>query len=388
MWNINFISFLVLTVSICLPSSGQQDNVVDQIVAVVGDNVILKSEIEYQYHQYRQQEYFSTTGDLRCDILEELMYQKLLVDQAKIDSLEITLKEVEDYINRKLSMLIEQIGDPKKLEELFGKSVEEIKEDWKEPTKDQILAEKMQNKLSGEIKVTPAEVRNYFKGIPKDSLPLINAEMEYEQIVKYPAVTEEDKLEVIDRLRGFRERILNGEKFSMFASLYSEDPGSGSQGGELGFVGRGDLVPEFAAVAFNLKSDEVSRVVETEFGFHIIQMIEKKGELINVRHILLKPKIKESEIRKAKRFLDSIVRVIRMDTLTFSEAATRFSEDEASKFNGGLAVNMYTGSSRFEVDGLDGPTYYALKNLEIGEISAPFETIDTKGKKVYKIVRL
>ncbi|PLX04822.1 MAG: peptidylprolyl isomerase [Marinilabiliales bacterium] len=367
--------------------SVRSQEVVDEVVAVVGSHIVMLSDIENQYYQYKQQG-ITFEGDLKCNILEELMYQKLLLNQAEYDSLEVTLKEVENVIDRKLGMFIDRIGDVEKLEEYFGKSLEEMKEELKEPTRDQLLAEKMQDKLTGELKVTPSEVRNYFKSIPADSLPLINAEMEFEQIVRYPKISETERLEVIDRLRGFRDRVMKGEKFATLAILYSEDPGTASKGGELGFLGRGDLVPEFSAVAFNLKAGEVSRVVETEFGFHIIQMIEKKGELINVRHILLKPKISEQEVIKTRKFLDSLIRIVRKDSLSFGVAASKYSEDEASKNNNGLAVNPYTGTSKHEVDQLDAATYYALKNLKIGDISKPFETVDIRGKLVCKVVRL
>lgn len=361
---------------------------VDQVVAVVGGNIITKSDIENQYFEYQRQG-VGGTGDLKCGILEDMLYQNLLINQAELDSIEITLKEVEDIIDRKLSMYIEQIGGVDKLEEYLGKSIQVMKEDLKEPTKKNLLAERMQGKLTGDIKVTPSEVRAFFKQIPADSLPLINAEIEYEQVVIYPKINEEEKLKVIEKLRGFRQRILDGDKFSTLAVLYSEDPGSATKGGELGFMSRTELVPEFAAVAFNLKPGEVSRVVETEYGYHIIQFIERKGELVNVRHILLTPKVSEDELIIAKAKLDSIALAIKKDSLTFAEAALNYSEDENSKNNGGLAINPYTGASRFEVDQIDASTYYTLKKLDIGDVSKVFETIDPmKGKKVYKIVKL
>ncbi|MBI4649467.1 MAG: peptidylprolyl isomerase [Bacteroidia bacterium] len=366
---------------------GQPGSAIDEIIAVVGGNIIIRSDIENQYYQMKQQG-IDTKGDIKCEILEQLIFQKLLVNQAELDSIEITLKEVEDMIDRKLKMIIAEIGDVSKLEESFGKTIQEIKEALKEPMKEQLLAEKMQNKLTGEVKITPDEVRKFFKNIPKDSLPLINAEYEFEQIAKYPAVSEQEKLAVLEELRGFRDRIQNGEKFCMFASFYSEDQGTAADCGELGFVGRGDIVPEFAAVAFNLKPGEISKVVETEYGYHLIKKKKKKGELINVRHILRKPKISEQQMIKARFFLDSVRKLILNDTLKFTQAAELFSGDETSRNNGGLAVNPYTGTSKFEADQLDGPTYYALKNLKQGELSTPFETLDIKGKKVFKIVKL
>jgi peptidyl-prolyl cis-trans isomerase SurA len=251
-----------------------------------------------------------------------------------------------------------------------------------------MLAEKMQEKLVGTLKVTPSEVRQYFKKMPEDSIPVVNEQVEYEQIVLYPVISEKEKLAVKERLNELRERILKGDKFSTLAVLYSEDPGSATKGGELGFMGRNDLVPEFAGVAFRLKDGEVSRIVETEFGYHIIQLIERLGEQINVRHILLTPKIDPKSAVIARNRLDSIATAIRTDSISFKKAAEKFSQDIDTKFNGGLAVNMNTGNSRFETNSLDGTTSYWIKRLKVGELSSAFEYTNEKNQKCYKIIRL
>lgn len=374
--------------SVIFISLYSQNKVVDQVIAVVGKNIIIQSEIEDQYIQLLAQGYYSD-NDIKCDILENLLFQKLLLDQAELDSIEITTREVEYAMDNRFRQLINQFGSEEKLEEMLGKSILEMKTDLKEEMKNHLLTQKMQGKITEDIKITPAEVRNYFKKIPEDSLPVIGVEYEIEQIVRHPVISADEKAVVKEKLNGFRERIINGEKFSTLAVLYSEDPGSARKGGELGFVSRNDLVSEFAAVAFNLKTtDEVSRIVETEFGFHIIQLIEKKGELVNVRHILLSPKVAPEEMVKAKSYLDSIASLIRIDTLTFARAAEKFSDDDNSKLNGGLMVNPYTMSSRFTEEDLDATTRYMLKNMREGDISKPYESKDIGGKTVYKIIRL
>jgi len=381
---------LILTAIFYLSSFivNSQKNIVDQAIAVVGKNIILKSDIENQYVQMMSQEYISKS-DLKCDILEEFLYQKLLLNQAELDSIEITLQEVEYAMDNRFRQIINKVGSEDKLEEYFGKSILEMKEDLKQEMKNQLLIQKMQGKVTEDLKITPTEVRKYFNEIHEDSLPTINETYEIEQIVKFPKIKDEDKEVVKEKLKELRERIINGDKFSTLAVLYSEDPGSAPKGGELGFVSRADLVSEFAAVAFNLKDpEEVSRIVETEFGYHIIQLIKKKGEFVNVRHILLSPKVSPNEMVKAKNVLDSISTLVKIDSLTFVKAAEKFSDDENSKNTGGLVVNYYTGNSQFEKEHLDANTYYNIKSLKIGDISKPFESKNEKGKTVYKIVRL
>ena len=379
---------ILLFLQTAIISNGwSQDKIIDQVIAVVGDNYILKSEIENQFLQLESKTNFDGI-DLKCNILEELLYQNLLLHQAAIDSLTVSDKEIDNQLDRRIRYFVSQVGSEKKLEEYFNKSILEIKTDLRESLKKQMLSEKMQDKLTGSLKVTPSEVRQYFKNIPKDSIPDINEQVEYEQIVIYPLITEKEKLAVKEKLNGFRERILKGDKFSTLAVLYSEDPGSAVKGGELGFVGRSDLVPEFAAVAFKLKDGEVSKIVETEYGFHIIQLIERLGEQINVRHILLTPKVDAVSAVKARSSLDSIARIIRLDSVSFKKAVELYSQDKDTKFNGGLAVNPYTNNSRFENDQLDKTTSYWLKKLKVGEISEPFEYTNEKSQKCYKIIRL
>lgn len=383
------LAFIISQSCLCLfAQNGNEKKVIDQIIAVVGNNIILESEIEGQYYQYLTQGFSPMEGDLKCIILEDLLIQSLMLNQAKLDSVEVTEKQVEGELEHKMRYYVNQIGSVEKLEEMFNKSIIEIKSDLRDMVRDQFLMSMMQDKISKDIKISPSEVKAYYRKIPKDSLPFVNSEMEILQIVKHPEATQKEIMAVKERLLEFKERVTKGDKFSTLAVMYSMDPGSASKGGDLGFVGRGDLVTKFAAVAFKLKDGEVSRIVETEYGYHIIQLIKKKGDLINCRHILLKPNTDPAEMQKAKVFLDSIADLITNDSISFELAATLFSDDEDTRANGGIIVNPNTGSSKFEADQIDPNIYYAIKDLKVGEVSEPFEAEDQNSKKIYKIVAL
>ena len=367
--------------------SQNESVVIDKVVAVVGKNIILISDIENQYAQLKTQG--QTGANLKCKVFEELLYQKLLLDQAQKDSIEVTEAEIEDNLDRRIRYFVGQIGSEQKLEEFYGKTITEIKEEFREVIAKQMLSDRMQGQLTQGLKVTPTEILKFYKKIPKDSLPKLNKQIILQQIVKYPPVNETEKLAIKEKLRAYRDRVLKGEKFSTLAVLYSEDLGSARKGGELGFVGRSDLVPEFAAVAFKLKEPgDMSRIVETEFGYHIIQLIEKRGELMNLRHILLKPKISPMDMYKAQVFIDSVRTLIVKDSLSFEEAATRFSDDKETNKNEGLMINPMTGNSIFENEQLEPGVAYALKNVKEGQITKAFKTKDNRGKDVYKIIKI
>ncbi len=385
-----FIRFLsiVLLLSMQLISVKAQDKVIiDQVVAIVGKQIILQSDIENQVLQLRAQGYYSSR-DIKCEVFEQMLSAKLLVNQAILDSVEVSEGEIKTEMERRMNYFINQIGSEEKLEEYYKKSIPEIKEEFREIIKEQLLSQRMQQEVTADLKVTPQEVKSYFKSIPTDSLPIINIEFELEQIIVNPHIKEVEILRIKDKLREFKDRILKGENFATLAVLYSDDPGSAAKGGELGFVGRGDLVSEFSAVAFNLEEGEVSKIVKTDYGYHIIQLIEQKGERINCRHILLKPRISPSEKMKAKSNLDTIRNAILKKEITFKQACWKYSEDEDTKLNGGGMVNPMTGNSRWEASQLEPKIAYAIQDLEIGGISKPFEAEDVNGKVVYKIVRL
>lgn len=384
------ISFklILLFCLISITALSQNEGVVlDKVVAVIGKNVILMSDVENQYSQMKNQG--GANDNSKCEIFEELMYQKLLLDQAQKDSIEVTEGEIEDNLDRRIRYFVSQIGSEQKLEEFYKKTISEIKDDFREVIARQMLSDRMQGSLTQSVKVTPTEILKFYKKIPVDSLPKINKQIVLEQIVKYPPINETEKLSIKEKLRSYRERVMKGEKFSTLAVLYSEDLGSARKGGELGFVGRSDLVPQFAAVAFKLKEpNDMSRIVETEFGFHIVQLIEKRGELMNLRHILLKPKVSPLDMQKAQSFIDSVRTLIATDSIAFDFAANKYSEDKATNKNGGLMINPMTGNSVFENEQLTPSVAYAIRGLKEGDLTRAFKAKDERGQEVYKILRI
>ena len=390
--NIRKIGVAVSTSAMLLASAltaNAQGNgtIIDKIVAVVGRQAVMFSDVEAQRVQLQTQGY-RPTDDLRCQILETMLYQKLLVNQAILDTVEVADRQVESELDRRINYYVEQIGSEEKLEEYYKKPMDQIRADFHDVIKEQLVAQTMEQTVTSNVSVTPQEVRNYFKSIPRDSLPTINTEFEIEQLSLLPKIEETEILRIKDRLREFKTRVANGESFATLAVLYSEDPGSAMKGGELGFMSRSDLVPEFSAVAFNLEPNEVSKVVKTDYGYHIIQMIEKKGERMNCRHILLKPAVSYTEKKNALARLDSIRQKIVNEEITFKQACWMFSDDENTRMNGGVMVNPYTGTSLFEAEHLDPKIANAIRGLEVGEISKPFETEDEQGRTVCKIVLL
>lgn len=383
--SVNIIAILL----ILLPAfTTRAQQLVDEIVAVVGQNMILESHLESQYLQMRAQGGIrGSASAVKCEILENMMFEKLLLNQAELDSIVVTEPEVEQELNQRLRYFTAQFGSQEKLEEFYGKSIIEIKEEFRELVRNMLLVNRVQQDITANVVVTPSEVKEYFRNIPADSVEFINAQVEIAQVVKMPVISMEQKRQVKERLRELRRRITEGESFATLAILYSEDPGSASKGGELGFYGRGELFPEFEAVAFKLEAGEISDIVETEAGFHIIQMIERKGEYINVRHILLRTKVSPVDLAEAKQELDSIALLIRNDSITFDEAVARFSDDPG-KSSQGMLVNPMTSATRFEMDELEPQVSFVIDKLEPGEISnaVPMKTKD--GRDAYRILML
>jgi len=365
----------------------KQDSVIDGIVAVVGANVILVSDIENQYLQVRSQGNIQGTAPkLKCTILENTLFQKLLLHQAQVDSTTVTDAQVEVEMDRRMRYFVSQAGSPEKLEEHFGKTLVEIKNELRDVIKEQMLVEQAQQKITKEVTITPSEVKAFFKSLPKDSIPLVNSELEVGMIVKQPAIGDAEKQLVRNKLKSFKERIAKGDEFSTLAVLYSEDPGSAKQGGELGMFKRGEMRPEFEAAAFKLKPGEVSDIVETEDGFHIIQMIERRGEYVNCRHILLQPKVTMGNLSKAKIFLDSVATLIIKSKMPFDEAVLKFSDDP-SRNSGGMMINQTTGTTKFESSQLDAKIFFVVDKLKEKEVSAPVLMSD-RGKQDYRIYYL
>ncbi|MDE5417823.1 peptidylprolyl isomerase [Labilibaculum sp. DW002] len=378
---------LLIMVVIGAFSANAQDNMVDKVIAVVGNQVVLKSDVENRFLSLQNQGYTSGSVDLKSEIFEDLLIEKLMIAQAQVDSIEVTEQEVENDLQRKIEMYIQQVGSKEKLEQYFGKTMLEMKNDLRDDTRDERIKEKMQAEITKNIRITPAEVREFYNTIPTDSLPIIPGEVQVQQIVKNPKISDNEKDRIREKLRSYRDRIMKGESFATLAVLYSEDPGSSQRGGELGFTPRANLVPEFANEAFNLKPGKISKIVESEYGFHIIQLIDRKGERINVRHILLKPRILQTDRTEATNILDSIADNIRNEKIKFEEAAFYYSDDKDTKNNGGLMVNPYTGTSEFEKDNLPPAIAKQINTLKVNEISAAFLD-NSQGKELYKIIKI
>lgn len=364
-----------------------QSKVLDEVIAVVGDEIATKSEVEVKYSSFLS-EGMKITDNTRCEIFEDLMYSKILLNQAKVDSVEVSDSQVEGELDRRIRFYIAQFGSEQAMEKYYKKSVAKIKDEMRSSLKEQLLIQGMQAEITANVKVTPEDVESYYNDIPEDSLPLINAEVEVAQIVAYAPTSDEAVKYIKDKLREYKKRILEGEKFSTIAVLYSDDTESAKVGGEIGFVGKAEVEPEFSAAAFALKEGQVSPIVKTRFGYHIIQLIERRGTKINVRHILLKPKLEQASMDKAKNKLDSIANLINSDSLNFSQAAKLFSEDEETNKSGGLIVNPYTSSSMYSMDDLDPSLFFVIDKMEEGEMSVPVRIQDPRSKPGYRLILL
>ena len=367
-----------------------QAQVIDEVIWVVGDEAILRSEVEEERlrAQYEGQ---TISGDPYCVIPEQLAIQKLFLHQAVLDSVEANESSVSHQVDMRLNYYINQIGSKEKMEEYFRKTSSEIREEMMTSVRNQMIIQQMQSKLTADIKPTPAEIRRYYNSLPADSIPMMPAQVEVQILSFEPPVPIEEIERIKQRLREFTERVQSGSTdFGMLARLYSEDTESAKRGGELGFVGRGQLVTEFADVAFNLNDPKrVSRIVQTEYGYHIIQLIEKKGERINCRHILLRPRISADDKVRAIERLDSIRRQIEIDSLQFEQAVIQFSQDKNTVMNAGLMINPNTGSSRFEYQDLAPEIAKQIYSLQEGEVSQPFVMMDQiKNREVCAIVKV
>ena len=371
-----------------------QNNVIDEVIWVVGDEAILKSDVEAARLDFGA----SINGNPYCVIPEQLAIQKLFLHQAQLDSIEVAASSINPYVESRLNELVMRAGSKEKLEEYYHKTMTQIREMMFESVKEQETVKKVRAKLTENIKVTPAEVRRYFKDLPEDSLPWIPAQVEVQIVTLQPLIPQEEIDRVKEELRDYTERINSGESsFSTLAILYSEDPGSARYGGEMDYTGRGMLDPAFANVAFSLSDpSKVSKIVESEFGFHIIQLIDKRGDKVKVRHILRKPRLDQKNIDEALMRLDSIAEDIRVGKFTFEEAAAYISDDKDTRNNHGLMTNVkadettgeYVRTSRFLLQDLPQEVAKVVSGMNTGEISKPFTMINSKGKEVCAIVKL
>lgn len=379
-----FAGLFVFMLTICAGTlKAQNVQVIDKVAAVVGGNIILQSDIEMQYAQYLS-EGNRADPNVRCMILEQLLTNKLLTQQAVIDSIEVTEDEVDDNINNRLRYMTNQAGGQEQLEKFLNRSLLQYKEEMRPAVKEQLIAQKMQAKITEKTGVTPLEVKRYFEKIPRDSLPNYNTEVEVGELVIYPKLTKEEKQSFYDRAESLRMGIKAGDDFGTMARLYSQDPGSASSGGDLGFFDRSSMVKEFTSVAFRLKPGEISNVFESEYGFHFLQVLERRGEQVRARHILIGVKPNEKSLERAKQQIDSIYTQVKDNKMPFSTAAALYSGNEMTKYNGGMMLNARNQQSRttyIPVDQLDAADFSALDTLKAGEYSKPFSFSDPQTKK-------
>ncbi len=360
---------------------------VDKVVAIVGKYPVLLSQVEIGYREKLAEDSTVT----KCSILEELMFQKLLLMQAEKDSVSVTDNEVEAEIGRRLAYYINMMGSQEKFEQFYGKKVNAFKDEVRPEVKDQLIVQKMQQKIIGDIKVSPSEVQLFYKSIPQDSLPLIPMEYEWAQILIQPEISMEAKMLAREQIESYRKRVLNGESMSVLAALYSEDPGSAKNGGRYDNVARGMMVPEFEAVAFKLKPGEVSEVFESPYGYHFIQLIARKGELVDLRHILVIPKIQNTDIFRAKQKADSIYTAIQNGSITFEKAAQMFSDDKDTKQNNGVMINPNTSSVKWSIEDIsriEPNLVVVFEKMKSGEITKPIQHLTSDNKPAFKIIQL
>lgn len=352
-------------------AQNQPGMVIDQIVGVVGDNIIMQSEIEIEFAQLRK-EFPQASDTMKCEILKQRLVEKVMLCKAQLDSVVVSEERVEGELEKRLQYFARQMGGIKAMEEFYGKSITEIKATNREKIKDGLLVQEIQQKALKDVKVSPTDIKKYYNELAAtDSLPFYSAEVEIAQIILQPKVSKEAKEIAYEKIADLRDRILKGESFNTLALIYSDDKGSATNGGDLGFFTRGDMVPEFEATAFRLKPDTISKIIETKFGYHILKLVDRKGDNIDVRHILIRPKIFTTDIQKAREQLDSILWQIKIDSITFEKAAKKYSDDAATKSNGGFITEGSTGTTKVPIDELDKSLYFRIEGMKAGEISEP-----------------
>jgi len=367
-----------------------REGLIDKTIVLIGNDMIMLSDLENEV-QMMSARGFTADRNARCQIIEDMLVSKLFLNQARIDSLEVNEANVESALTQRINEVMTQLGGEKQLEEYFKKPLYKLRQEWKEMLTDQSLIQDMQRKVAGNIpNLTPSDIEKYCKETPEEDLPIVSTQYRIRQIVLYPD-KEAAELEVKERLLGLRERIVAGEKFSTLARIYSQDPGSYAKGGELGMASRSIFWPAFSDAAMSLKVGQVSQIVETPDGFHLIELIAREGDMFNARHILIKPHYTTEDRVKAFNRLDTIRTRIIGDSISFFNAARYLSEDRKTATNGGLLADEYTGSSYFEKDQLKPADYNVLKDMQEGDISEPFESLDNEGRSgntVYKIIML
>ncbi len=380
----------ILLLFIATFSWAQDRAVIDKVVAKVGSELVLLSEIEEQHALMSAQQGGLPEG-ARCMILDNLLAQRLMLNQARLDSVIVADEEVNAQLDARIERILAYMqGDVSQFEAYYGASINEVREQFREDLKNQILVERMQGQIMTNVKITPSEVKDFFNQIPKDSLPYFNSEVELGEIVYLPQVNEQEKEKAHQQLVDLRQRIVEGgEDFAELAAIYSDDPGSARAGGDLGWQKRNTFVPEFEAAAYNLEKDEISDIVESQFGFHLIQLIERRGNTIHTRHILVKPDITTDDLRLAKSKLDTVRQLVSTDSISFSKAVKEYSDEDAQSYNNdGNMVNPKSGNTFFETGDLDPDIYFAIDTMEVGTLSNPIEFLQPTGETAYRVVYL
>ncbi|MEQ8531953.1 MAG: peptidylprolyl isomerase [Imperialibacter sp.] len=378
-----FALSLALTVVASLKVMGQQTMVLDEIIAKVDNYIILRSDMEKSYLEMLSRN--DITGITRCDALETLVINKMLVAKAEIDSVMVEDGDVESNLDRRLQFFINQVGSEERLEEFYGKTIDQFKDELRESVKEQMVVEKMQGTITKDLTVTPAEVKKFFKTIPVDSLPFFSTEVTIGQIVKIPEPGEVEKEKIRTQLISIRNKILAGESMATLAQQYSMDPSVRRNNGELGFFRRGDLAPEFEATALSMQPGEISMPVETDFGFHIIQLVERRGNTYNSRHILMIPVPSPADIKASRDYLDSLKTQIEAKTITFEKAAKEYSDDKATASDGGFLLDG-TGAPRVSVEEIDPVLFFTLDTMKVGNITAPIDYRLDDGTQALRLI--
>ena len=369
-----------------LVTEKKEYNLIDGIFAVIGNQVIFHSDIENQVLQYKNQGVID--DNLKNKVVEDLFFQKMLLNAAEIDSVEVDASEIDNSIKQRVLFFEEQLGSIDKVENYFNKSIDELITELRPMIKDQLIVQKMQYEITKNIDISPLEVKNFYNDFNADSLPVIPAQYQVAQVLKVPEAADLAISETLSKLEDLRDRIVKGADFSTMAILYSEDPGSSRSGGAYYGIKKGDFVKEFEAVAFSLELDELSEIFETEYGYHVAQLINRKGNQIDVRHILMTPKISNNEMLFAKHFLDSLRIEIISDNITFSVVAKEFSSDKDTRYNGGLLINPNTNNSYFSLEELDRSILNDVKSLSVGGVTPPIYVKLPNGQEAYRIIKL
>lgn len=369
----------------------QEERVIDKVVAVIGEQIIMLSDIERQKFQLERESGAPLPANIYCEIFEELLFQGLLLHQAEVDTIEINESQVTAELDRRLRYFIGLFnGDEKKLEAEYGKSISEIKDEFYEQIEDQLKSQQMQGQITADVKLTPKETKDFFKKQPTDSLPLIDAKVELAHLVRYAEIGENQKKEMFDKMVKWKKEIIEKQvSFATKAIFESEDPGSASKGGDLGWVSRGTFVPEFEALAYSLAIGQISDPFESQFGMHMLEVLERRGDQVHCRHILRKFKVGTEELIKIRMKTDSIYSLIKSDSLGFNGAVMRFSQDKDTKNSEGVVYNPQTGERKWGMDEIDPYTFAGIENLKEGEVSSPSLYEDAgSGKQAYRLIKL